>query len=127
MTRRAGILFVALLLSLAAGCLDLRVRVGARPDERLLEQRLIMRQSTMDDVRTVLGPPFGTGASLLPMQGGPRTMWCYYYEEGTLKDDRRTFLFVYFTTDGRYEGYMWMSSLPAAGTSSAPTETHSAP
>jgi len=38
-------------------------------------------------------------------------MWSYYYEEGTLKDARRIFLFVYFDQD-MYDGYMWFSSLP---------------
>ena len=38
-------------------------------------------------------------------------MWSYYYEVGTLSDDRRTFLFVYFD-DGVLDGYMWFSSLP---------------
>ena len=42
-------------------------------------------------------------------------MWSYYYEEGTMKDDRRTMLFVYFTPDNLYEGYMWFSSFPTAG------------
>lgn len=49
-------------------------------------------------------------------------MWSYYYEEGTLKDDRRMFLFVYFTPDNLYEGYLWFSSLPkiSASEPSAP-------
>jgi hypothetical protein len=93
-------------------CMDIRVRAGSHPNEQLLEQKLVAGASTMDDVRTLLGPPFGTGSSMLPIQAGPRTMWSYYFEEGNLSDDRRMFLFVYFTPDDRYEGYLWFSSLP---------------
>ncbi len=107
-------LCVLLSLALLTGCMDLRMRAGTRPDVGLLEERLVMGKSTMDEVRNALGDPFGKGASMLPMQAGPRTMWSYYYEEGTLKDDRRIFLFVYFTPDDHYEGYMWFSSLPRA-------------
>jgi hypothetical protein len=116
---RTAIAMLSLLLT--AGCLDLRVRAGTRPDESQLEQRLVMGKSTTDDVRNVLGEPFGRGASMLPMQDAPRTMWTYYYEEGTLKDDRRIFLFVYFSADNRYEGYMWFSSLPRLNASTAPS------
>jgi hypothetical protein len=33
-------------------------------------------------------------------------------EEGTMSDDRRLFLFVYFDPHGRFDGYLWFSSLP---------------
>ena len=112
MQRQVLAIISAIAACLTASCVDFRVRAGARPDLDLLEQRLVMGQSTMNDVRTILGPPFGTGASLLPMQDGPRTMWSYYYEEGTLSDNRRLFLFVYFAPDDLYEGYLWFSSLP---------------
>jgi len=112
MWRCARLTIAVLSVPLMAGCLDVRVRAGTPVDESLLEQGLVMGQSTMGDVRNLLGEPYGTGASMLPTQDGPRTMWSYYYEEGTLKDDRRKFLFVYFTPDNRYEGYMWFSSLP---------------
>lgn len=93
-------------------CMDIRVRAGSHPNEQLLEQKLVAGTSTMDDVRTLLGPPFGTGSSMLPIQAAPRTMWSYYFEEGNLSDDRRIFVFVYYTPDDRYEGYLWFSSLP---------------
>jgi hypothetical protein len=35
----------------------------------------------------------------------------YYYELATLSDSRRAFLFVYLD-HGKYDGYMWFSSLP---------------
>ena len=112
MWRRILPMIIAVTAFSSASCVDVRVRAGARPDESLLEQQLVMRKSTMEDVKTLLGAPFGIGASLLPIQDRPRTMWSYYYEEGTLIDDRRMFLFVYFTEDNLYEGYLWFSSLP---------------
>jgi len=46
----------------------------------------------------------------MPFHDEPRNVLTYYYEEGTLEDDRRLFLFVFFNED-TYEGYMWFSSL----------------
>jgi hypothetical protein len=48
---------------------------------------------------------------MLPAHDSPRDLWVYYYEEGSLTDDRRIFLFVFFKQD-RYDGYLWFSSLP---------------
>ena len=111
--RRAVAIGIALAAALLVqGCVEIRMRVGARPDVTVLETKLEMRRSTRDDVRALLGTPFGEGAAMLPFHDSPRDMWSYYYEEGTLKDDRRMFLFVYFTADERYDGYMWFSSLP---------------
>jgi len=56
---------------------------------------------------------------MLPWQSSPRTVWTYYYEEGVIdlggatSDDRRIFLFV-FLDQGRFDGYLWFSSLKAA-------------
>ncbi len=121
---RSTVLTLALLLM--AGCIDVRVRAGKRPNLDALERQLVMHVSTMDDVRALLGEPFGTGGSMLPMQDGARTTWSYYYEEGTLHDDRRIFLFVYFTPDERYEGYLWFSSLPAMA-ARTPTDANKTP
>jgi len=108
---------------LAAGCGNVKVRAGYRPDVTALEQRLVMLQSTKPDVSRVLGEPFGEGASQMPTQPKAHTLWSYYYEEGTLSDDRRMFLFVYFNPDGLYDGYMWFSSLPEQTSSSVPAMT----
>ena len=105
----ATVLAAALLVQ---GCIEIRMRVGQRPDVAVLETKLEMRKSTHEDVRALLGTPFGEGAAMLPFHDAPRDMWSYYYEEGTLQDDRRMFLFVYFTADGFYDGYLWFSSLP---------------
>jgi len=123
------VLFLGLSMSVVCGCIDVRVRAGAHPDPQLLEQKLVTGKSTMDDVRSLLGSPFGTGSSMLPIQSGPRTLWSYYFEEGNLSQDRRMFLFVYFTSDDRYEGYLWFSSLPVdqVSNSSAGNFTLAAP
>ena len=123
MRRFTLLLLTAVAITDLSACIDIRMRAGARPDEQLLEQKLLMGKSTMDDVRALLGAPFGTGTSMLPIQAGPRTMWSYYYEEGNLSDDRRMFLFIYFTPDSLYEGYLWFSSLPGGPALKAPTGT----
>jgi hypothetical protein len=108
-----SLLLGAVALCSVSSCIDIRVRAGTRPDVQLLEERLVMSKSTMSAVRALLGEPYGTGSSMLPIQPAPRTMWSYYYEEADLKDGRRTFLFIYFTPDNLYEGYLWFSSLPS--------------
>ncbi|MEE9123908.1 MAG: hypothetical protein V3U14_05340 [candidate division NC10 bacterium] len=112
--RLAGIGMLSLAVvfsSMAAGCGNIRIRFGKRPDTDVLEKSLRLGESTRADVRTALGQPSGKGRAMLPFDLKPRTMWSYYYEEGDLKEARRIFLFVYFDQD-RYDGYMWFSSLP---------------
>jgi hypothetical protein len=104
-------LALAMLMSfLGSGC-GVRFVAGSRPNIDVLEKSLRMGESTAADVSAALGEPSGKGRAMLPIESKPRTMWSYYYEEGTLEDDRRIFLFVYFDQD-RYNGYMWFSSLP---------------
>lgn len=105
----AGLVIV--LLFLAAGCLNIQLRIGNRPDTDMLERSLHLGESTAADVLAALGEPYGKGRTMLPIDTKPRTVWSYYYEEGTMEDARRIFLFVYFEQD-RYDGYMWFSSLP---------------
>jgi hypothetical protein len=96
-----------------------------------LEDVLKIGQSSEADVEAVLGRPSGKGTEMFPIdeeqattynyRQKQRTMWTYYYEEGTLfKDDRRILLFVFFHGE-RYDGYLWFSSLPDAGTQAAKT------
>lgn len=101
---------VALLTVAVAGC-GIRVVMGHRPDVNLLETTLKFGESTQTDVLRVLGEPVGRSTSAMPIEAQPRIMWTYYYEEGSLKDVRQFFLFVYFAAD-RYDGYLWFSSLP---------------
>ena len=108
---RLGVLYVLLFSPVIVGCMDIRMRIGNRPNTDLLESTLRVGESTQNDVLGVLGEPFGKGQAMLPIDPRPRAMWSYYYEEGDSKDSRRIFLFVYFD-QSRYDGYMWFSSLP---------------
>jgi hypothetical protein len=101
---------VAVLFFAAVGC-SIRMEVGRRPNLDPLEASLRAGQSTSADVLAALGPPHGKGMTMLPIDPTPRNIWSYYYEEGSMEDDRRIFLFVFFVQD-RYDGYMWFSSLP---------------
>ncbi len=102
---------VALLLLGCSGCGNIRFYVSHQIDLDAIETKLRMKESTREDVLAALGPPEGKGREMLPMTSAPRTMWSYYYEEGSLQDSRRTFLFVYFDGD-IFDGYFWVSSLP---------------
>lgn len=111
----AKILIILFGCSVLVSCGQLKVRVGDEIDTSLVA-RLHIGVSTEEDVRAILGEPFGTGRSYLPFQDEHLDMWSYYYELGkinlgTVSDDRRTFLFVYLD-DGIFDGYMWFSSLP---------------
>lgn len=66
-----------------------------------------------------MGSPSGQGMIMLPVDSEPREVWSYYYGTGHMVGGdsgkihanlRRLFLFVYFD-EGRYDGYMWFSSL----------------
>jgi len=110
---RAGKRLVSALVTLgvlATGCASIQIKAGNPVDTTMLEKSLKLGGSTPADVRTALGPPFGEGKEFLPLSREPRLTWTYYYSEGSLEDDRRIFLFVFFK-DGRYDGYMWFSSL----------------
>ena len=104
-------LITMILLVLLSGCGTPVLRIGRQPDVSSLDKALQPQVSTRSDVLRVLGEPRNTGGAMLPGHDGPRDLWVYYYEEGSLADDRRIFLFVFFLKD-RYDGYMWFSSLP---------------
>ena len=88
-----------------------KMRTGYEPKIAALA-KLTVGESGMIEVEKILGKPYGKGRSLLPFQDTVVNVWSYYYEEGTLEDDRRTFLFVYIDDEEKYSGYMWFSSLP---------------
>ena len=106
---RALIALVLLAATGLAGC-TVKMRAGSKPDMSALKQELIPGKSTRQQARTALGRAYGAGRALMPFHDEARDVLTYYYEEGTLEDDRRLFLFVFFDED-RYEGYMWFSSL----------------
>ncbi len=114
--RAAGLRLLGVVIAvsfLTTGCADIKIRIGIRPNPDILETSLRIGESTSADALAALGPPFGKGRAMHPMdpKTKPLTLWSYYYEEGDLKDSRRIFLFVFFDHD-RYDGYMWFSSLP---------------
>lgn len=108
---------------LVSGCMKVHFSVNTRPNVSALEDFLKVGQSDEANVLAVLGTPSGKGKEMFPIgqewgtlnnyRQKQRTMWTYYYEEGSFKDDRRIFLFVFFDGD-RYDGYMWFSSLADA-------------
>jgi len=108
------LLFLILDLLSLFGCSGPVIQFGRMPDTSKLETSLQPNISTKANVLEVLGEPRNSGGALLPGHDSPRDMWVYYFEEGSLTDDRRIFLFVFFKM-GRYDGYMWFSSLPRAG------------
>lgn len=101
----------ALVLVVVSGCGTV-IRFGSLPDTGKLDTDLTLGLSKQSDVLEALGEPRNRGQAMLPGQDSQRDLWCYYYEEGTLSDDRRIFLFVFFK-EGVYDGYMWFSSLPS--------------
>jgi hypothetical protein len=105
-----AMLLLALACGLLNGCSSMQFRVGEPLDMPALE-RLQVGASTAAEIRTALGLPYGTGRAQLPFHPAPREMWTYYYEIGSLADDRRTFLFV-FLDEGILDGYTWLSRLP---------------
>lgn len=112
-----GVLSALLLTAtLLQGCGEMKVLAGKRVAPSLLELRLIMGQSTSDDIRRVLGDPLGVGRDLLPFESQPRTIMSYYFEESQVSlsggaDSKRIFVWV-FIKDGRYDGYLWVSGFP---------------
>jgi hypothetical protein len=101
---------VIFIFVMTSACMNIQMRIGKRPDTDALERTLHPGESTHTEVLRALGEPHGKGKAMLPMHSSPKAMWSYYYEEGSLKDSRRIFLFVFFDQD-RYDGYMWFSSL----------------
>lgn len=109
-------LLVVLSIFPSMGCIGRTfIGTGRRPDTTQLEQALKPQISTETDVLKTLGPPKGKGQVMLPVHDdNPRTLWHYYYEEtyvNSAVDHRIFFLFV-FIDNGRYDGYLWFSSLP---------------
>ena len=106
---------VALISIVTSGCVDMKYRVGTRPEPSVLEKNLNVGKSTSKEIIGALGRPDGKGAALFTMYSQPSELWSYYYEEGTTEEARRIFLFIFMNED-RYEGYMWFSSLPEPST-----------
>jgi len=98
-----------------SGCSPV-IQVGRLPDVSRIEKDLILKVSTRDDVLRILETPKGDGGIFLPIDKHARDCWFYYYEESTMQNNQRIFLFILFDGD-YYDGYMWFSSFPASITS----------
>jgi hypothetical protein len=106
--------------SFVTGCSRIDVISGVPPRLDMLDAELKLGQSDPDAVRAALGKPSGEGAILLPMDPRRRELWIYTHGVGSVTmqsrqspptmQSRLTYLLVYFA-DGRYDGYMWFSSL----------------
>ena len=110
---------IVLLALTLGGCPSMLVTSGQRPRLDVLGAELTLGTSTEADARRVLGPPDGRGRSLLPVGASqrPMAMWTYAYVEGwvdvpRMRDMRSAQLYLYFD-EGRLQGFMWFSSLPA--------------
>jgi hypothetical protein len=114
--RTFGVIVTAIVGSvLLTGCVSISMRSGQPLKNTGWQEALQVGTSTREDVIEVLGQPVGQGRALLPVDTSDeaRTVWTYYYEEATMQDARRLFLFVFL--DGElYDGYLWFSSLPDA-------------
>jgi len=97
------------------GCGPINFQAGKSFDSETLESALSAGVSKGAQVEAVLGKPLGKGRALMPYHDEPRTIWTYYFEEGSISlgggesKDSRKYLFVFLDKD-TYEGYMWFDS-----------------
>ncbi len=97
------------------GCGSVRFEMGRAFDPGLIEQSLQTGVSTQADVKRALGEPYGKGRALMPFHESDRTVWTYYFGQGSVDpssgkmEDRRRYLFVFLDGD-RFDGYMWFAS-----------------
>lgn len=100
---------------MVAGCGSMDFRAGTEFDPTPLKRDLQVGVSSASQIEAVLGEPFGTGRAMLPYHDGPRTVWTYFFEQGSVNmgsgalHDERRYLFV-FLVDGVFDGYMWFDS-----------------
>lgn len=113
-----GLLFFLLMVTSllpVGGCGKVDFQAGQSFDSVSLESGLIAGVSNGVQVQAALGKPFGKGRALMPFHESPRTVWTYYFEQGSVdlgggdSKDNRKYLFVFLAED-TYEGYMWFES-----------------
>jgi hypothetical protein len=103
-------------LALLSGCAAMvQVRVGDPVNLKAFGTSLRVGVSTREDVLAELGVPAGRGRAMLPIDKEPRTIWFYYYSEGSapIWGGKGTMdaaaVIVYFKGD-RYDGSMYGSA-----------------
>jgi hypothetical protein len=108
-------LLISLSLILLSGCGPIDFQAGRSFDSGSLESVLMPGVSKATQIEAVLGKPFGKGRALMPYHEEPRTVWTYFFEQGSINlgggesKDKRKYLFVYFAED-TLDGYMWFES-----------------
>jgi hypothetical protein len=106
--RRVG-MAVAALVALSLSACSVSVVAGRFASLDGLD-RLKPGESTRAEALQEIGHPYGCGRAQFPDEREPRDVCYYYYGEATLKDSHGMYLLVFFR-EGRYDGYMWFSSL----------------
>lgn len=108
-------LSIAISSILISGCGLISFKAGNIFDASLLESDLRAGVSDSEQIKVLLGDPFGIGRALMPFHEKPRTVWTYYFEQGSIdlgggeSTDNRKYLFI-FLDENIYEGYMWFDS-----------------
>ncbi|MBU6498159.1 MAG: hypothetical protein KGJ41_02430 [Rhodospirillales bacterium] len=118
-SRPAGSRLLALLgaamLSLGA-CSPLKYQAGNAFDPTVVAASLHPGQSTTDDVRALLGTPYGTGGAMMPYQESSRLVWTYFFDRGAIDPsngeitEHMTYLFVFFR-DNRFDSSLWFDTM----------------
>jgi hypothetical protein len=104
-----------MVLFLAGGCGPMDFQIGRSVDSAVLESGLKPGVSNSAEIESLLGKPFGKGRALMPFHEEPRTVWTYYFEQGSIdpggkeNKDKRKYLFVFLAGD-IYDGYLWFDS-----------------
>ena len=108
-------LLIVMSLILISGCGTINFQGGQNFDTGLLESALVPGVSKAEQIEAILGKPFGKGRSLMPYHKEPRTVWTYYFEQGSINlgggesKDNRKYLFIYIAED-TFDGYIWFDS-----------------
>ena len=108
-------LFISMSLILISGCGPIDFQIGRSFDSGSLDSVLIPGVSKAVQIEAVLGKPFGKGRALMPFHEEPRTVWTYFFEQGSINlgggesKGKRKYLFVYLAED-IFEGYIWFDS-----------------
>ena len=94
-------------------------RAGPFDEVHQLDAKLVRGQSTIEDVRRLLGKPDGMGSSRFPPGWVNQEIWLYQEQEvhssfwnpdirdGKLEADAEVRDLLVLFVDGRFDGYLW--------------------
>ena len=100
---------------LLAGCGPIDYEAGSTFNPAAALAALRPGQATEADVRAALGPPYGTGRTMMPYHDSPRLTWTYFYDRGSLDlgaghaNEELRYLFLFFKND-RLDSYLWFNT-----------------